>query len=730
MATKKVPLTRGAELLAAIDASLVGARSPVGDALPLGDDGLLAAERAAGVALSPSMAALFQRDVGWIRRTYGWFLPDDATALLARPLSALVAAHAGEMAEGFDDVLQRFPGNALPLDAGSDSARFLYLGDPDEHGEYPVVGIDHDDLPWVGVVEPGFDVWLARELGVAVGKMKTELDAANKRLFGRKSGWSLDDPGKPTAPVAGPAPGSVAHPRPAPAKPSKARKLTDKQLDKALAERAGDGDVVRLKQLIADASERARPKAVFDAALIEAAKGGRVDALHALLAAGASPNAREYYGHALSRAIVYRAGLPTIDALLAAGARADADGVNGQTALFSAVEQGEGDVVARLIAAGADVNHAESNRMQPLHHAVTSDKGDVVGLLLAAGADPNGGDHFRPPLSLAIERGRDDAVTALIAAGADVDRRSSYLQAAPLHVAMEHGRDASAAALIRAGASREAVDERGLSGGLVYGPTGDDERELSIPRAVATGVLSWRLRIAVFQPTAFGHGPADLHAAHWAELAHGGLAGVSAQAVVRSADALPTAAGLFDVTATLDVEQLEPHFFQLLARKLLRVRGAARVVSASLSVPGVSDVSGADARAWAAEEASLPDVEVPFPVDVVAGGPPAVVLRLPSECPAPTWDDPIVAAVNRAFAVFQASVDAWGPGPSFGPMGAPAFGGKAPITELVVHLNVFDGGKVAKRLPWEPARMLPSLRAVALRLRRAVPFTAVQLRTG
>ena len=212
---RKPAVERGPALLAALLAALTRPDGPIGDPIPLAD--LRAAEDAAGVALSPSMVALLRHDIGWMRRTYAWF--DTDGRLQARPFADLVAARAGPLAAGFADILHRFPANALPLDADGDSARFLYLGDPDELGEYPVLGIDHGDRPAMDVCWAGFDTFLADALEVPVKKPIPALDAAQKRLFGRKSAWAVDDPGRPTKPVPGPKPGSVRHAEP-PEKPA------------------------------------------------------------------------------------------------------------------------------------------------------------------------------------------------------------------------------------------------------------------------------------------------------------------------------------------------------------------------------------------------------------------------------------------------------------------------------------------------------------------------------
>ncbi|HET9991699.1 MAG TPA: hypothetical protein VFQ65_24390 [Kofleriaceae bacterium] len=62
----------------------------------------------------------------------------------------------------------RFPGKCLLLPGGSDSRRFLYAGTPDSAGEYPVFVVDIDDVPWVGLCYPGFDVYIAEASGVTI----------------------------------------------------------------------------------------------------------------------------------------------------------------------------------------------------------------------------------------------------------------------------------------------------------------------------------------------------------------------------------------------------------------------------------------------------------------------------------------------------------------------------------------------------------------------------------
>lgn len=722
---------RGPELLAALVAAVASPDSPVGEPSPLDASALRRAEDRAGVACSPSMAALFQLDAGWMRRAYGWF--DDAGDLQARPLSELVAEHARELAEGFEDILARFPGRALPLDAGSDSARFLYLGDPDALGEYPVIGIDHDDLPWLGVEEPGFDVWLGKQLGVAVAPTKADLEATHKRLFGRKAAWSIDDPlRKPPKPTPGPAPGSVEHPVPARPKPGKARKLTDKQLDKALAERAGDGDVGRLAALIADAKARGRPTSVFDAALVVAAQEGRDATLRLLLEAGASPNARDYYGQAIARAVSYRAPATIVEILLAAGASPDAASVNGKTALFGAIEHGATEIARRLVAAGARVDHGDTNDMRPLHIAAEYGTPDDVRMLLAAGADVNGGKHFRTPLLLATERGREAVVEALLEGGADTDRTSSYLGRTPLHAAFESAHDAIAARLIRAGAARTIRDERGLSVDAIYGPDGRDAMPLVLPAGPGDGEIV--ASIEVFVLNAAGLYPehvAALAPGVWAELAAHGLGGPRGRLEVVESGAIEARVGRQTLRATLRAEAVEPPLFALVARMLRELRVSMRVTSIAF-VPASGPRLEGDAARAAVADAAVPAREG-VPIEVVREGPPSVAFTLPTPRPAPGADDPALRRLAHAMTMFGHAAPLWGGGPTFPPNPFPQFQWKpkGEVTELVVALHCYGpDGKPLPELPWNVPPMVATLAAVCARLRGEVSFASVRLDVG
>jgi len=67
----------------------------------------------------------------------------------------------GETAETYAGFAKVLTGKCLVLPHGSDSRRFMYAGEPDAHGEYPIFIVDTDDVPWVGLAYPGFDAYVA-----------------------------------------------------------------------------------------------------------------------------------------------------------------------------------------------------------------------------------------------------------------------------------------------------------------------------------------------------------------------------------------------------------------------------------------------------------------------------------------------------------------------------------------------------------------------------------------
>jgi ankyrin repeat protein len=153
--------------------------------------------------------------------------------------------------------------------------------------------------------------------------------------------------------------------------------------------------------------------------LCDAAMGGDVAGIAALLLAGADPDAFEGTGDMTPLLwAAYHGHVAVIAALLAAGARVDGASSYGTTPLMGAAESGQAAVVAALLAAGADVHRVNNGGDTVLHLASRWGPMDSARVLLDAGARTDVRDKFgnrpmdrvRAPARLMRLRGR---VTAL-----------------------------------------------------------------------------------------------------------------------------------------------------------------------------------------------------------------------------------------------------------------------------------------------------------------------------
>jgi hypothetical protein len=112
-----------------------------------------------GKSLSPALRRWLAYDASWL----GWFEDPKRPAFAPKKLGPYATAEYGldwgYGVIGFDD-------DVFGLHFGSDSRRFLYVGEPDSIGEYPVLLADTDDSPYLGVEYPGIDVYLAINAGV------------------------------------------------------------------------------------------------------------------------------------------------------------------------------------------------------------------------------------------------------------------------------------------------------------------------------------------------------------------------------------------------------------------------------------------------------------------------------------------------------------------------------------------------------------------------------------
>jgi ankyrin repeat protein len=188
---------------------------------------------------------------------------------------------------------------------------------------------------------------------------------------------------------------------------------------------AARGDAAGIKSLLAGA------KAVqVDARdgygrtpLHVAAYGRHHDAMRALVAAGANPNALESDRYDIVTIAAVADDVPTLKlALVLGGSAKNVTSRYDGTALIAAAHLGHDEVVRVLIAAGAPLDHVNNLHWTALIEAVVLGDGgrrhqSVVRDLLAAGADARLADRSgRTPLTLARERGYLEMVRMLEAA--------------------------------------------------------------------------------------------------------------------------------------------------------------------------------------------------------------------------------------------------------------------------------------------------------------------------
>jgi hypothetical protein len=153
-----------------------------------------------GKPLSPGLRAFLAFDSSWV----SWFSDPGDPEFEPMSVSELVEEELEGWGEHFKEVDEMLPGDCFLLPGGCDSRRFLYVGAADSFGEYPVFVVDTDDVPWIALDTPGFDVWIAREFGVvpeasAYGEVPAEyvphLNAHAKLNFGGRMDYECGSEG-------------------------------------------------------------------------------------------------------------------------------------------------------------------------------------------------------------------------------------------------------------------------------------------------------------------------------------------------------------------------------------------------------------------------------------------------------------------------------------------------------------------------------------------------------
>lgn len=207
-----------------------------------------------------------------------------------------------------------------------------------------------------------------------------------------------------------------------------------------LLQAAQEGDLAKLRILLASEIDLEERSGDDRTALIIAAQGGHTETVQALLASGARVNNAKQSGVTPLHVASYNGHTEAVQALLANGALINNADELGVTALHLAAYNGHTEAVKTLIASGALIDAAEESGATPLYVAAQNGHTETVQELLASGALIDAADKSgATPLHTAAQIGEIKIVQALIAGGADPKAEdSSGNTALKLAIATHH----------------------------------------------------------------------------------------------------------------------------------------------------------------------------------------------------------------------------------------------------------------------------------------------------
>jgi uncharacterized protein len=199
----------------------------------------------------------------------------------------------------------------------------------------------------------------------------------------------------------------------------------DKAAYSGILAAAARGDAAEIKALVARGARSDVRDSYQRTPLHVAAYGRHHDAMRALVAAGANPNALERDRYDIVTIAAVANDVPTLKVALELGCSAKNitsryDG----TALIAAAHLGHAEIVRTLIKAGAPLDHVNNLGWTALIEAIVLGDGgarhtDTLNALVAAGANVNLADrNQQTPLTLARRRGYAEMVRILERAGA------------------------------------------------------------------------------------------------------------------------------------------------------------------------------------------------------------------------------------------------------------------------------------------------------------------------
>ena len=188
---------------------------------------------------------------------------------------------------------------------------------------------------------------------------------------------------------------------------------------------AAEGDATRIAGLVAAGASPDARDGYGRTPLHVATFAGRHDAMRALVNTGADPNALESDRYDIVTIAAVANDLPTVELALALGCRAtNVTSRYDGTALIAASHLGHVEVVRALIRGGAPLDHVNNLGWTALIESIVLGDGGprhtaTLGALVDAGADVNLPDrNGTTPLALARARGYREMVAKLEAAQA------------------------------------------------------------------------------------------------------------------------------------------------------------------------------------------------------------------------------------------------------------------------------------------------------------------------
>ncbi|MVW70798.1 ankyrin repeat domain-containing protein [Bordetella sp. 15P40C-2] len=232
-----------------------------------------------------------------------------------------------------------------------------------------------------------------------------------------------------------------------------------------------NADVIRALKEVAPYLDINRIDAEGITALMRAIQSADVEVINALIDAKANVDAPVYSQTPLFHAIT-RGRLDAVTALLGAGAKPDTKCAYGRTALMEAGWNGYTHIARALLDHGADVNARDDMGMTALAYACSPRHTETFILLLDRGADIEIADNAgHTVLMEAASENALEIVMQLIARGVDVNRESDGRRA--LMAAVEEQHVEIAAALCENGAEVNFARGDGMTPLMVAGRRGN-----------------------------------------------------------------------------------------------------------------------------------------------------------------------------------------------------------------------------------------------------------------